>query len=92
MFKKWAGITQNGYITVSYDIVGFVARNLLYKALYMAFQTRWKITLKMSHIIEHQIFQKKKWSFTHNVSLVLQRYFNDIPFEREKFSRHDELI
>jgi hypothetical protein len=41
-FKKSAGITQNGYITALYDIAGFVARNLLYKALYMAFKTRWK--------------------------------------------------
>jgi hypothetical protein len=42
MCRKSTPITQNGYITAECGIVGFVARNLLYKTLYMAFQTRWK--------------------------------------------------
>ena len=42
MCRKSAAITQNGYITAECGIVGFVARNLLYKTLYVAFQTRWK--------------------------------------------------
>jgi hypothetical protein len=40
MFEMWVSITQNGYIRASYDIVCFVARNLFYKILYTALQTR----------------------------------------------------
>jgi hypothetical protein len=38
--RKSILITQNGYITAECGIVGFVARNLLCKTLYMTFQTR----------------------------------------------------
>jgi hypothetical protein len=40
MREKLNAITQNGYITAECSIVGFVALNLLYKTLYMAFKTR----------------------------------------------------
>jgi hypothetical protein len=35
-------ITQDGYITAVFGMIGFVAPKLLYKTLYMAFQTRWE--------------------------------------------------
>ena len=48
-FKRWIvmwiksiTITQNGYIRAMCGIVSFVARNLLYKTLYVTFQTRCK--------------------------------------------------
>ena len=40
MPKKSEPITQNGYIPAECGIAGFVARDLLYKTLYTAFQTR----------------------------------------------------
>jgi hypothetical protein len=40
MCRKSTAITQNGPITAERGVVGFVAPNLLYEILYMAFKRR----------------------------------------------------